>query len=566
MTQLGIGNVHDKEQILKLSRETVGSEIFAGCLYGPRTYAHVTGKTDMNILLIASNYKHKIRNFTRQIGEICLSILVIDKEVFESDAEQGEFGEFVAEIIALPYEPLVNRNYLEELEVKMKKRFVLELLESIILQYPELSLELFIKPEYFMYETMRRKAKLFPPLMHNLFSILKKEVRSQNVDFMMRGYLKALSKLEVENCVLYSDGYIRISKNFIEAKRRQTTKISNILMSIQKALLPHIRGISSKITNTFLQDQKFYANSAYQQTDTELLRQLEETEKYLLMPTPLGPVSLSDKTNIQEFVRKTVPGGETLKISVEEMGGVLNSVFLLSLENKHKMRKIVVKKFEDWLGFKWFPLALWTLGTKSFAVLGTTRLEREYSINQFLRKQGFTVPRILYVSLKERLIFEDFVEGEKLNEIIKRMITSPKKISKRDREIIKTVGREIARVHSLGIALGDCKPENALVTEKEEVCFLDFEQATRNGDQPWDIAEFLYYSGHYILPIHSDEPARIIANSFVEGYLAGGGKREIVRKAAGAKYTKVFSIFTLPHIILIMANVCRKMGEEKGNE
>jgi len=284
------------------------------------------------------------------------------------------------------------------------------------------------------------------------------------------------------------------------------------------------------------------------------------------MPTPLGPVSLSDKTSIQDFIRRKVLGGDTLEITIEEMGGVLNSVFLLCFQKNHEIQKIVVKKFEDWLGFKWFPLALWTLGTQSFAVLGSTRLEREYSINQFLRKHGFLVPRILYVSLKDRLIFEDFVEGVKVSEIVKNTIASVAKEGKlRNSEIIKAVGKEIAKAHLLGIAFGDCKPENILVTKGKKVCFLDLEQATRNANQPWDIAEFLFYSGHYILPIHSDEAARIIASSFIEGYLDAGGQRENIRKAASAKYTKVFSIFTLPHIILIMANICKKMGRPKSN-
>jgi len=89
------------------------------------------------------------------------------------------------------------------------------------------------------------------------------------------------------------------------------------------------------------------------------------------------------------------------------------------------------------------------------------------------------------------------------------------------------------------------------------VCFLDLEQATRNGNQPWDVAEFLYYSGHYIHPIQSDDAARTIAFSFIEGYLEAGGRGENIRKAATAKYTKVFSIFTLPNVILAIANVCR---------
>lgn len=567
MTKLVSGDVLEEERILKLCRETVGGkEIFAACFHGPKVYGHAHKKADINVLLIIRAYSPKIGNFTQQLNSVNLFILAIDRKVFESDVEHGKFGEFVAEIIALPYQPWVNPSYLQEMEVKMKKRFVIELLKNIILQYPELSLELLIKPEYFMYEVIRRRVRLFPPLMYSFLSMFRRKVRKQNTDSIMKGYLEALKELETENYVVLSNGFIKIDKDFIEATKRQRNMFSNILMSIQKALLPYIRGVSSKMTTVFLQGQKLFAKSSCKKTEKELLRQLEETERYLLMPTPLGPVPLSDKTNIQDFVRKTVPGGKALKITIEEMGGVLNSVFLLRLQKSHETQKIVVKKFEDWYGFKWFPLALWTLGTQSFAVLGETRLEREYSINQFLSKHGFAVPRILYISLKERLIFKDFVEGEKLTEIIKQIIaSSSREVRLLNSKILKDVGKEFAKAHSLGVSLGDSKPENILVTNDKRICFLDLEQATRNGNQPWDIAELLYYSGHYILPVHS-EAAGIIASSFIEGYLEAGGKREIIRKAASAKYTKVFSIFTLPHIILTMANICRRMGTKKSNE
>jgi tRNA A-37 threonylcarbamoyl transferase component Bud32 len=568
MTKLVSDNILEEKQILKLCKETVDSkEIFAACFYGPRVYGYADKKADINVLLIIPAYPRKMRNFTKQINGVNLSILAIDQKTFEGDVERGQFGEVVAETIALPYQSWINPSYLEEMEVKMKKRFVLELLKDIVLQYPELSLELLIKPEYFMYEAIRRRTRLFPPLMYSFLNMFKRETRKRNIEFIMNGYSKAIKELETENYVVPLNDYVKIDKDFVEATKRQRDRFSNIFMSIQNALLPYIRGISSKITTTSLQDQKFFTKSSHQKTEKELLRQLDETEKYLLMPTPLGPVPLSDKTSIQDFVRKTVPGGETLKIKIEEMGGVLNSVFLLRLQKNSETQKIVVKKFEDWLGFKWFPLALWALGAKSFAVLGTTRLEREYSINQFLSKHGFAVPHIIYVSLKERLIFEDFVEGEKLSELVKRIIPSALKEDRiKNGEVLKAVGKEIAKAHSLGICLGDCKPENILITKEKKVCLLDLEQATRNGNQPWDIAEFLYYSGHYIPPIRSDEAARAIASSFIEGYLEAGGKRETIKKASSAKYTKVFSIFTLPHVILIMANICRKIGERKCNE
>ena len=143
-------------------------------------------------------------------------------------------------------------------------------------------------------------------------------------------------------------------------------------------------------------------------------------------------------------------------------------------------------------------------------------------------------------------------------ETIKRIFSSKK--TAKDVALVKEVGRKIAEAHSLGVSLGDCKPENFIVTE-DQVFFLDLEQAMRDGNQAWDIAEFLYYSGHYSPPMSSANAAGIIARNFIEGYLEAGGKKETVKKAASARYTKVFSVFTPPHVLLAISNICQKMGK-----
>jgi tRNA A-37 threonylcarbamoyl transferase component Bud32 len=278
------------------------------------------------------------------------------------------------------------------------------------------------------------------------------------------------------------------------------------------------------------------------------------------MPMPHGPVALSDKFTIEDFVRKTVPDGKALDIKIEEMGGVLNDVYLLRIRGNGGEQKVVVKKFRDWSDFKWFPLALWTLGTKAFAVLGRSRLEREYAINQFLHSRGFPVPRVLHVSLQQRMILEEFVEGEKMVEIIKRIISSKEK-AREEIALVKETGRKIAEAHRLGVVLGDCKPENIVVTKDGKTFFVDLEQASRDENQAWDVAEFLYYSGHYISPLSSTKPARIIAKNFVEGYLEAGGRKETVKKAGSARYVKVFSVFTPPHVIMTISNLCQVMGK-----
>jgi hypothetical protein len=69
---------------------------------------------------------------------------------------------------------------------------------------------------------------------------------------------------------------------------------------------------------------------------------------------------------------------------------------------------------------------------------------------------------------------------------------------------------------------------------------------------------FLYNCGHYLQPFDSNEKAEDVAQAFIAGYLAGGGNVEDVRKAGLTKYTRVFSIFTMPPIIMAISNACKK--------
>jgi len=227
-------------------------------------------------------------------------------------------------------------------------------------------------------------------------------------------------------------------------------------------------------------------------------------------------------------VKRTVPNGNKIKMKLEKLGGVLNTVYTLRLQREKKEEKIIVKMFKDWYGWKWFPLALWTLGTRGF--------------------------QIIYVSPKEQLIFQEYVEGETLTKIIKQICSSKEETASLT-DILRKVGREIAKVHKLDVALGDCKPENIIITQDGRIFFVDLEQAERGGDQAWDIAELLYYSGHHAF-LSSMETAEKITREFIEGYLEAGGKIENVKKARSPRYIKVFSFFTPPHILFAISNTC----------
>jgi len=551
-----------RESSLNLCKGIAGSrEVVAACFYGSRVCGYADEKSDVTILLVLSGYRPVLTSFSRSLNGVSVFFLVADREAFERDAERGWLGEFLAEKIVLPYEPLVNGDYLQRLEVRLKKRLVWELLENLASEFPELSQELLIKPEYFLYEALVRRARLFPPITYGFLNMFSDNLKTKNVKSMIRGYLEALKELADEGWVAFSNEYVKITKGFVDAIRnRRRLQAPGFFRSVRRAVSLYVFSVFPTMMRPLLEDQETYTKLVQEVKAEESILQLEDPKKYLFIQTPLGSVTLSDKTTIEDFVEKTVPGERISDLKIEELGGVLNAVYLLTFQRNHKEQKVVVKKFKDWLDFKWFPLALWTLGTRSFAVLGRSRLEREYALNRFLHSHGFPVPRVIYVSLKERLIFEDFVEGENLTKIVKRII-SVKQATLQDASLIRNVGRKIAEAHNLGVALGDCKPENIIVAEDRKAYFVDLEQAIRDGNQAWDIAELLYYSGHYVSPIASAEPAELIAKELIQGYLEAGGKRENVKEAGSVRYVKVFSIFTPPHVILAISNICRKMGE-----
>jgi tRNA A-37 threonylcarbamoyl transferase component Bud32 len=548
-----------KNDVLELCSRIAGSRrIVAVCLYGPWVCGYADKKTDVNVLLILDSFPFRINTYVESVADAKVSVLTVNRLDFERDVNKSWFGEFVAEKLTAPYEPLIDREYLQLNELKIKKRTVLELLENLIFEFPESSHDFLIKKEYFMYHVMRRRARVFPPLTYSYLNMLKGDAGKKNVDSIMDGYLRAFKELENENIIYPSDGYIKITQNHIEAIKKRKSRLPLFLKSIQRRALPPLLSVLSESATSYIQDQILFNKGKQKVTADGLVSRLEDPKKHIFLPTPLGPVSLSDKSGIEDVARRVIAGGELSKIKVERVGGVLNDVFVLTINKGEEEQKFVVKQFLDWSNLKWLSLNLWSFGTTSFSVLGQSRLEKEYAINKFLRSKGFSVPKIFHISHQKRLIFEEFIKGKELAETIKR-IFSPNRTAE-DVALVKEVGRMIAEAHSLGVSLGDCKPENFLVT-KDGVVLLDLEQATRDGNQAWDIAEFLYYSGHYSPPISFTNVAGDISREFIEGYLEAGGKKQTVKMAASARYTKVFSVFTPPQVLRTISNVCQKMGK-----
>ncbi|MCK4424854.1 hypothetical protein KAU93_04140, partial [Candidatus Bathyarchaeota archaeon] len=503
-------------EILNFCRYVAGSyKITAACVCGATAYGFSDAKTTVEVLLVIRDFQPRLMNHVKALVKRRVIIFAVDEWVFERDVDRGFLGEALAEKIVFPYIALINEGYLHLQEIKVKKRLTLELLENLILDFPELSHEIHVKPEYFMYETMLSRVRVFPPMTYSLLNLMQENVKKRNIELIMRGYSEALTELRKQNAITFSDGYARISRKLIDETKTRKTRLINLFKTAQRSLFTSLLGVFPKALNLISEDRRILSRFQKNMEEKKLFQLLEDPEKYLYVPTARGLVPLSSRMNIEVFARKVLSVSEDTDIKVEEIGGVLNDVYLLKTQVNHEERKVVVKKFKNWSNFKWFPLALWTLGTRTFAVLGRSRMEREHAISQLLYEKGFAVPKILHTSHNERLIFFEYVEGENLTDAIKRVVNS-KRGEDVDKElrIIGKVGEKIAEVHALGVALGDSKPENVIIRENGEIYMLDFEQATRNGDKVWDIAEFLYYAGHYVSPLVGVRSAKLIAKAF----------------------------------------------------
>ena len=554
------GELH--RQILDFCRHIAGSaQITAISLFDNCSMGILNLKATLEIVLVIHDFQPRLMSYVRVVDGRNIIVVAVDQWIFERDTERGFLGEALAGTLIFPHIALDGRDYLHTQEILLKKRLILELLENLVLSFPELSYRIYIKPQYFMYEVMLNRVRVFPPLAYSISNFMHESTLNEEVKSVLHGYIEALEQLEKEKKIILSEGYVMIPKKLVVESKNPKVRFANISKNAPRTLFASLFGIFPQLLNFFSQNTEAFLKfqGLTWKKEVDETRHFVDPQKYVFVPTAEGLVSLADRVDIEAFARKMLLHGEKAKVELESVGGVLNDVYLIKAYPNGTEKKILVKRFKEWSGFKWFPLTLWSLGARTFAVSGRSRLERECGISELLRHEGFNVPKVLHVSHNERLIFMEYIEGENLSNAIKRIATSKsKEKAEKDLTKITRVGEILAQVHARNVALGDTKPENVIIDPKDEIYLLDFEQASRDGDKAWDVAEFLYYSGHYLPPLNSNGKAESIARAFIGGYLKAGGDVSVVKKAGAPKYTRVFSVFTMPSIMFAMSNVCKK--------
>jgi tRNA A-37 threonylcarbamoyl transferase component Bud32 len=549
-------------QILDLCRRLAGTaKITAVILLDNNSITASSVKPPLEVVVVLRAFQPRLLSYVKVIDGRSIIVFAVDKWVFERDVDRGFLGEAFASALIFPYTALDGEDYLHGQEISLKKRLILELLSNLVLSFPELSSLLRIKPQYFVYEAVLNRVRVFPPMAYGISSFMHSKFSKKEIDSVLSGYMEALEQLEKDKKVTLSEGYVMIPQALVAASKNPKVRLAKISRNAPRTLFTSVFGVFPQLLNFLSQNTEALLKFQIFPPKHEVTsaRRFVDPQKHVFVPTSEGLVSLADRINVKEYARKLLLNDKNAVVKFERVGGVLNDVYVIKAQSNGTEKKVLVKRFKDWSGFKWFPLTLWSLGARTFTVLGRYRLESECAMSELLRREGFNVPKVLHVSHNERLVFMEYIEGENLSDAIKRIaVAEDKAKTRQDLVNIMRVGEIFARVHGLNFALGDTKPENVIVNSADEIYLLDFEQASHSGDKPWDVAEFLYYSGHYLPPFNGNNSAEAIAKAFVRGYLKAGGDADTIQKAGTSKYTRVFSVFTLPSVILAMSNVCKK--------
>ena len=127
------------QKIIHACEEIADSENFVSiCIYGSQVYGYARKDSDYDILLVISKYPKGVKYLYKIVDSKQFAILAVDQNALELDAERGGLGDFVAGRLLSPYFPVMNAEYLRKIEFTVKRRFVEEDLEDLIIEYGEL--------------------------------------------------------------------------------------------------------------------------------------------------------------------------------------------------------------------------------------------------------------------------------------------------------------------------------------------------------------------------------------------------------------------------------------------
>jgi len=536
-----VGLVREKLEEIKPSEQKM-----AAFISGPYVYAkRING---INAVVICNGYSEGLRTRLLTSDDQEFRFLFVDSSLIESDITKGALGDFLTDKLLYPYSPIFNDDYVQMLGQKVRTRIVEEEVRELVIDYGEMCRGLVAKPEFFALSRMRKRARVFVPSMSDYIKFLDPAVKDQNIAQLRADFKKTIFTLR-DDLVGIEDDNVTILDAAVDEwlGDRSSRQVVNILEQGRKAFYSYVARGRSMFLNLDLLAREIYDPFRLGFSYDTLGLHPEDPKNYLYLRTATGLTRINAKASIQEVISTIRPGRP---ITISPLAGVLNEVFLVTSGSD----RFVAKRFTDWYGFKWFTLNLVSFGSKTFSVSGRARMSNEYGVNRYLAKKRLNVPDIVHVSVDDRMLLESYVPGLSLDKSVMQAVNGSA-LSTGEAKLFQSLGETLGRIHNVGVSIGDSKPENFMAKDNL-VYAVDLEQAGKKGDYAWDVAELLFYAGHYSASPTPSRGLGEVTQSFIEGYLREGDSSNL-KRAAGVKYAKVFSVWTPAPILFEVSKMLR---------
>ena len=522
----------EKEKLIDLAGRLVKGRPTSVAAYGSKVAGYARPDSDYDIIVTAPKFPGRIR-YKYVDSPVRASALVVEDDLFMGDALRASLGEFVAGRLLNAHQALLNEEFVREAEVESKRRVIAETLLETSNQYGEFSQDLVIPFDYFLFDKLHKRAMIYPPALYSYVKTYTCALASENRASSLDGFREASKTLVSQGFIEVDYGSVRIVSERLKSKT--FAKLLALFNLTSRGVRQYaVHGYAGRVGLNVVKDE---ALSKVRRMQVKAEPPPELNQPKSLLGLPEGFVVAKTGDAIQKLADDH--GFEDYTYKGKSLGEVYSTARIITLKGSEEV-DYVFKHFADIRSMKWAFLNIWSLSMK-FSMSPQARMHREYSASIKLREAGIRTPRIVGAALDDKVLVREFVEGETLSKIIDDVL----KGKSSDVLDVERYGEVLARIHRAGFALGDAKAENVIM-RKGEACITDLEQAVEDGDQPWDVAEFLYYTGKLSL---KEEGIRAVANAFLDGYEMIGGKGGNITKARTAKYLTPFRALLTPPIL-----------------
>jgi len=507
--------------------------------YGSKVAGYARPDSDYDMIVVSKRFRGGIR-YRYVEKPMATSALIVDEDLLTQDAQTSYLGEFVVGRLLNVYEPVSNVGLFARIEIEYKRRVLAEALLELSADYGEFCKHIVVPFDYFLFEKLSKRASVYPPALYSYVQTYSCPSGAENRKISMAGFATAAEALASRGFLSVSQAGVRMEPE--KMKGDAFTKVQSIFSLTARGLTQYaVHGYAGRVGLSVYRKE---AESKLKRM-REVPHRLPELERPRLLLKLEEGIMIPDASLLEKELAELLAFTDH-STKERDIGEPYSTARVLTLAHGSREIAVVVKSYSDVRSLKWALLGIWAAAANRFSMTPMARLDREYSMTGYLRKAGILVPAILAVAPGERVLVKEFVTGPTLSSLIDGLM----KGGHDGIEQVSAYAILMAKVHGAGVALGDAKASNVVVSPRG-LYLTDLEQSVIGGDRAWDLAEFLYYTAKLSI---RDEAMNHVARAFLKSYVSFADRATVAR-AKSPKYYRPFQPFVTPGMARMLQGV-----------